>query len=438
VFSDTRVSTKINGITYYLRDGYKKVRSFGDKIVFCMGCLPVAERVFEQIKPNDQVDDIRLLVEKAFNEYDKSNEIAFYILTVDGFGRYVLHTISDKFDFEIKTDVIKNRDIMAAGANSDKALDFASELIGKMPPFEIIKKSYDHVSDEKVGGHLILHEMYVDDNLNVMINKRVLQQIKDIRPLRSIKSYASLDGLAKFRRLQITDENNTALIDSTTRKFYLNNWDLEGAGIIDARLIQAGTMTIDSGFINDLTVTRLKTLDKSDQIGHQVDFVEAQDNYISFKTGIIVGRQQAITPEGFPLYWTDDTKTQLTTESTLYPFYNLTYEPIEKLKIYLEGQGIDSYPIIQLGAGDGIIETSGKGYIIKPAGKLDILYYSKNYGKERRVTLDDSGIEINVGVNDQGIFIKIGDNGEITVEGQNINVKASQNINFDAPIYNFI
>jgi len=490
IASDTAMSAEINNVKYRISNEGKKLHIIDDYIVFISGDLDLSKIIIDDFKRQEQrtLDNLQKLIKFWFDKYIEARPFAkqrlmnghvFNLTLIAQYknGRTKMYEISQQNNFNIQEYKVSGNQylINSVGVHYKEASKLMSKFISKGKSlFEALCEVYNKLSDEEVGG--ILEAYIVDKNGIKTFFKKQIKEKKNIRWMKrepyefteAIKEQILRHGMIAGSSLVIGENNSVlkmfpnqglwlghsefteapfsvdlrghmkaksaeligpagrVLIDTDTGTLFLNNFNLQGAGKIDAQLIQAGTMTTDSGFINDLTVTRLKTLDKSDQIGQSVDFVEAQDNYISFKTGIITSRIHALTPEGFPLYWTNDSKTKLTTEITPYPFYNLTFEPLEKLKIYLEGQGIESYPIIQLGAGDRITETSGKGYIIKPEGKLDIVYYSSNIGRERRISLDDSGI-----------VIRVEGNGDITIEGRNINFKASQNINFDAQLYNF-
>ncbi|GGG16190.1 hypothetical protein [Paenibacillus aceti] len=421
IYSDTRVSTEKNGLSYHIHDNCEKARVFGDKIVFGMGYLPAVEQIFEEIEfSNQQLSDIKKITKDAYDKY--KGEIGVYVLTVDNNGRYVMYTISNLLNFETLPDIIRNNDLGAAGANSDDAIDYIYQQFKlSVRPHQAILGAYNHVVDEKVGGKCILYQLDATDKYHIKINK-FEYRIQDKKKLRKLRTHADMSGQAKFKKVKVTDGNNTALLDSTTRKFYMNNWDIVGVGALDAQFIQAGTLTAEDGFINNLTVNALKTLDKSDSIGDSVDYVYARDNYFKLVTGTITDRQHAKDGNGNLLYWVDAAKSQLTTETTSYPFYNLTYEPVEKFKLYLEGQGVDSYPVMQLGRGDGKTSESAKAFIKKEPDNLNITYHRSNTGAIREVKLDD-----------MGITIKAHDNGTVTIEGKDINVVGTNKVTVSAP-----
>lgn len=426
VYSDTRVSTTgKDGLVYYIHDNYEKAKVYNNMIVVGMGHLSAVKYVFDQFDRSDrQIHDLEQITKDAYDIY--GHEIGMYIFTSDTNGVFWVYTISNLLNFKTSKERIRDTELGAAGANSDKAVEYIYKQLNKrIRPHDAILAAYQHVADERVGGTCILNQLEAVDSYEYHIH-RYKYSIKDTKPLRNYNLHASLDGRAKFKKVQITDGKNTALLDSETRKFYLNNWDIEGIGSLDAKFIRAGALTTDDGFINNLTVNALKTLDKSDNIGDSVDYVHVRDNYIKLTTGTITGRGQAKDSNGNLLYWTDAIKTMLTTEATPYPFYNLTYDPVEKFKLYLNGQGVDSYPVMELGRGDGVTANSAKAIIKKEPDNLNITYHKSNDGAVRKVVLGD-----------MGITIKAESNGDITIEGKNINVKASGDVKFEGLKYDF-
>lgn len=428
LFSDTRVSTKIRGNHYYINDNAEKAKVFGDKIVFGMGRLEAINDIFDCLPSTGmQVQDVQRLAKEQFEKYN-CDELVLYVLAVDHCRRYIVYTLASEDDFSISSDVIKNRDLGGSGANSDKALDYVYQHItsGKYNHhYSYIIDAYHYVADEIVGGKCIIFEVEAVDNYHININRHE-HKIHDKKQLRRLSTQADPRGRAKFTKVNITDGNNTMLMDSETRKFYMNNWDIEGVGSLDAHFIQARTLTSEDGYINNLTVTALKTLDKSEEIGDTVDYVHVKDNFLKFITGTITDRQHAKNNNNQLLYWTDSSKTTLTTEATAYPFYDLTYNPVEKMNFFLEGEGLASYPKMILGTGDGVTSLSGKGIIEKPSGSLNVSYHRSSTGAVREVKLDDIGITI-----------RANDDGTVSIEGKNINVSATNKITMSANEYEF-
>jgi hypothetical protein len=431
LFSDTRACVEIDGETYYSHDGVEKAKVIGDKIIFGMGRVDAVNYVFDTLRieygdlsyfPTGKVKEVAI---DAYNKYNH-DELGIYALETDISGKYVFHTFASELKFEIESEFINNGDIFGAGANSDKALEYIESRLGTTEHvYEIIRDAYRHVTDEKVGGACIIHELDVTEDYKIKF-ARYESYIDDTESLRKLPHHARPDGRAKFKKMQLTDGKNTALLDSESKKFYMNNWDIEGVGSLDAQFIQAGTLTVDDGFINNLTVNALKTLNKSDTIGSSIDYVHAKDNYIKLITGTITDRIQAKDSNDKLLYWTDASKSKLTNTATLYPFYKVTYDPIEKFILKLEGTGADSYPVMQWGRGDNVTQNSAKGFIKKETDNLGITYHRSHTGAVRKVELGDLGITI-----------KAEDNGDITIEGRNITLKSQNTITFDAQKYDF-
>lgn len=430
LFSDTRASVDIGGHTYYSHDGIQKAKVIGGKIIFGMGRVDAVNYVFDTLKAREDkaffAKDVQEVAKEAYEIYEHNQDVlGIYILDVDYNGKYIFYTLASELNFTIESEYINNNDIFGAGANSDKALEYIEQNLGtKEHPYEIIRDSYSHVADEMVGGACVIFELVATDK-EVCIN-RYESPIKDTKVLKTLHKHARPDGKAQFKKLQLTDGSNTALLDSENKKFYMNNWDIVGVGSLDAQFIQAGTLTAEDGFINNLTVNALKTLNKFDTVGSSVDYVYAKDNYIKLITGTITDRIQAKDGNDNLLYWTDSNKSKLTTQATAHPFYKVDYDPIEKFILKLEGNGANSYPVMQWGRGDGVTENSAKAFIKKESGNLGVTYHRSHTGAVREVKLSD-----------MGITIKAQEDGSVLIEGKNITLKATDGIIMDAPKYDF-
>ncbi|AUO05284.1 hypothetical protein C0638_01205 [Paenibacillus sp. lzh-N1] len=130
------------------------------------------------------------------------------------------------------------------------------------------------------------------------------------------------------------------------------------------------------------------------------------------------------------------------------------------------GDGEDAFPCTIAGEGDGAKKfdssnafdpamigepMSSKGFMIKPKGSYEFLYYSSNTGKERSVKLRDNDVTISaegalITISGKNISI-IMDSGslfELTNQGLNANIqgsvsiKSSKGMKFDAPRYDFV
>lgn len=206
----------------------------------------------------------------------------------------------------------------------------------------------------------------------------------------------SMDGTAKFKKLLVTDGNNTLLIDSEKKKFYANEWDMVGLGAIDAELIAANMLSVQDGIISNLTAGRLSTLTNA-ALNDWSNYIRIEGNSIKYITGKVKpgsGVQKTL-PDGRPLYWVSDKQTGLmTVEPTAWPV--LVYEMDEKVKqeITFEGSGDQAEPKRIIGLGDGTPNGS-KAVESKYKGGYKISYGASNTGKDRSVDLADDGIIVN-------------------------------------------
>lgn len=222
VYSDTRVSAKgKDGLDYYIHDNYEKAKIINNMIVVGIGYLPAVKYVFEHFKRSDrQIHDLEQITRDAYDIY--GNEIGMYIFTCDKHGVFWVYTISNLLDFKAQKERIRNNDLGVAGANSDEALQYIYMQLSKgVSPHDAILAAYQHVSNEKVGGTCHLNQLEFVDSFTRKIN-RYKYKIDDKSPLRQYNLRATMDGRAKFKQVKITDGLNTALLDSNTRKFYLN------------------------------------------------------------------------------------------------------------------------------------------------------------------------------------------------------------------------
>lgn len=250
----------------------------------------------------------------------------------------------------------------------------------------------------------------------------------------------AIDLVAK--RLKITADpmggstEDTLLIDASQRKLYLNNFDVEGVGRLDAQNIIVNNLISGEAIINDLTVNRLKTLPKNLNVGGKIDYIEAQDNYIRWITAAINGRTQAKDYNGRLLYWTDAEQKYATTLATAYPMYEYSIANKEiKREISFMGSGAQATPRDIIGAGDGGVNNSTDGkhdsakvYIEKGNGYYNQAYYSSNYAKKRSLELRDDRIDI---YSEEGMVLISSKDYEVFAENGSIALKLSNGSLFE-------
>lgn len=162
--------------------------------------------------------------------------------------------------------------------------------------------------------------------------------------------FVDTDGNLKAVRLtaqelRIEDGNNRALLDAKNRILYLDNFDVIVGELMAERikteLLETVMVTADDGFINDLTVNRLKTL--VDRGIDSVNYIDIRDNIASWITGEkIPGSEYHVqNSKGKYLFWTDELKKQITTRETEFPVIAYKFNELAKLKIYFKSQEKD-------------------------------------------------------------------------------------------------
>nr|WP_186322837.1 phage tail spike protein [Paenibacillus xylanexedens] len=246
-------------------------------------------------------------------------------------------------------------------------------------------------------------------------------------------TWIKMDGTGIFKKIIITDGNNLALLDSEQKKFFMNNWDIVGAGAIDAELLAANILTADDGFISSLVAGKLSTLTNAALQGWS-NYVKIEGKEVKFLTGKVTGAgTHKELPDGRKLYWiSPQQKGEMTTEVTPYPVYVYQMEDKTKMKLFFEGDGEQAYPIIDLGEGDS--RGYGKGSIQKPNGSLDFVYLNSNYGREKSLRLTDDGVTllselgpINIKGKEINLITESGSAIKMTSDGD-IEIKASRNV----------
>jgi phage minor structural protein len=273
----------------------------------------------------------------------------------------------------------------------------------------------------------------------------------------------AMDGTATFKKLIVKDGDNNLLIDSENKIINFGGFDAIGAGRIEAQLISANFVATDVGFISDLTASRLSTLTNASLMDWS-NYIVIKENIAQWITGKVSGSGTHVElPDGRKLYWVESSqKGLITTEETPWPV--MKYEMDEKVKMELkfEGSGLEAFPSIYLGLGDGSTTLSGKAIISKPAEGLEIKSFARSIGTERSIYFLDEGVKVYVhyGVieleHDSGTKFVITQNGNditmihktsgsitINTSGMtaningNINLTASGSINITGTQYNF-
>ncbi|TQR46753.1 hypothetical protein C7Y44_03610 [Paenibacillus popilliae] len=245
--------------------------------------------------------------------------------------------------------------------------------------------------------------------------------------------WIKMDGTAIVKKLIVTDTNNTLLMDSENKKIFMNQWDVIGAGAIDAGLIAANIITSQDGFISDLTAGRLSTLTNVAK-NEWTNYIRVEGNSIKFITGKVKdGSEKHKTLEdGRYLYWKNpDQKGQMTIEKTNYPV--MEYEMDEKIKqeISFDGTGDMAEPRRFIGLGDGSPNDGGRAIERKYRGGYELKYGASNTGRERSINLSDQGIFLKVESGGAKISHNSGSFIEITSDGA-IHIKSTKDMKFES------
>jgi len=245
--------------------------------------------------------------------------------------------------------------------------------------------------------------------------------------------WIKMDGTAIVKKLIVTDKNNTLLMDSENKKIFMNQWDVIGAGAIDAGLIAANIITSQDGFISDLTAGKLSTLTNVAK-NEWTNYIRVEGNSIKFITGKVKdGSEKHKTLEdGRYLYWKNpEQKGQMTIETTNWPV--MEYEMVEKIKqeISFDGTGDQAEPRRFIGLGDGSPNDGGRAIERKYRGGYELKYGASNTGRERSINLSDQGIFLKVESGGAKISHSSGSFIEITSDGA-IHIKSTKDMKFES------
>lgn len=213
------------------------------------------------------------------------------------------------------------------------------------------------------------------------------------------KLYADMNGILHVEdlvatRILLRDGDGHILIDANSKFLNLNAFD-KIVGNLEAENIKAEVITADEGFIQNLVVNQLKTLQR-DAETDTINYIDIQKNTAKWITGKNTGKKEHVkNRNGDLLYWSDTERTSTTTENTGNPAMSYTFDELVKMQIYFESNDPTNYPIIEMGAGGGQ-ENLQKGRIFKDNDGLKIKYFTSQTagGHERSIRLVNEGIFI--------------------------------------------
>ena len=204
--------------------------------------------------------------------------------------------------------------------------------------------------------------------------------------------------------------SNSLYFDITEKVYYFDG--LLSADTIEAIKAEIETIVSQTIIVNhlvatsatiaELTVDQLETSDKvkrylaSDQT--QLDYLRIKEHNAQWITATYAGgednKEQATYRDGIKLlYWLDEFHEGVTDEITDYPVYQYVYVEYTKLKVFFDDIGGNEIPIIELGAGDGVLPLSGKARIYKDVEGLKISFFKNNTGEEIQLKVTNDGVE---------------------------------------------
>lgn len=183
-------------------------------------------------------------------------------------------------------------------------------------------------------------------------------------------------------------------------------------GQLRAESIYSDVITAQDGFITDLVVNRLKTLDAAKISSGTFDYIHIEDNYMRFLEGTSNGStSHAMDYNGNLMYWTDGGHTQRTLKNTGIPVMVQSLSDKEKMKIHFEDRDGEKVPVIEMSVGGS--GSGNMGYIYKTTDDMVFEYFNSG-SKQRRIRLRDEGIVMDT------------KDGVVVVNGGNFYVSATE------------
>lgn len=225
--------------------------------------------------------------------------------------------------------------------------------------------------------------------------------------------FADTDGTLMSRRLRITNGEREALIDAEIGLIDFSKFHTI-VGTLEADNISTDIFVANEGFINDLTVNRLKTIDSRRALQSEINYITVEDNIARWTTGRYVGDgPQARNSRGELLYWADMERKHVTTQVTPYPVYERIYDETDQLAIYFLEDHPDKIPMIEFSVGAPSSGSNKKSYIYKETDQFVIEFFN-TFGYNRRIRMREEGIVLD---NDRdGVVVINGGNFLITTE----------------------
>lgn len=175
VCGDSRVSTcDQNNNHFVVHDNYRKVRQFGNKVIFFLGSLGIAGLdFFNMVNDEDTIEQIVNKAKKVYNDHTVSikyhekearkanpnyqGDYAINIFTIED-EKIIIYQLIHNDDWQLyRQDLTGQNGFMAVGAHRDKAYPYASKIYKNEPHKsikQIILETYEYLADERVGGFM--------------------------------------------------------------------------------------------------------------------------------------------------------------------------------------------------------------------------------------------------------------------------------------------
>ncbi|WP_063565479.1 phage tail protein [Paenibacillus sp. O199] len=205
-------------------------------------------------------------------------------------------------------------------------------------------------------------------------------------------------GNLKAHNAKFYGKAGELLIDTDAGVIDLDKFDMINVGKLMAEMLEVNTILADDGYVNNLTVNRLKTIGKDAEEGQFIDYIDIEGNKIQFITAQVSAKEQAKDSRNRLLFWQDSEKRILTTENTGIIAYSYTL-PKDKMKIKreitFEGSGDAAQPVEKIGTGDGGANDRAKMVNTKYNGGYKQEYKASNNARERSIDFKDTGIYVN-------------------------------------------
>lgn len=508
--ADTAISSKLNGISYRLHNKGEKIHHVDDMIVFSSGDADLSKIIIDEFKTKEDrsINTLKETIKYWFERYylkrpgvkeiaDSGKIVNMTVVAKFENGSPVLYELDQRSEFEIKK--IKAHDKVAyynAGVNCKYDNEyFIDQTETANDVFEAYRNTYANASSEKIGGNLELYVLAKQGIRKILVEKieekpfqwypgdrGVYDNTENIKKM--IEAHAQIEGSSLTLRdgtgvfkifprigMWAGSENfhdapfsvdlfgnlvahkgkfigpaGDVIIDTEAGYMDMDKLDIINVGKLVAEMLEVNTILADDGYINNLTVNRLKTIGKDADVGEYIDYIDIQDNRTRYVTVQVASKEQAKDSRDRLLYWQDSEKRILTTEDTgiIAYSYGLPEENMKiKREITFDGSGDAAQPVEKIGTGDGGANDRARMVNTKYNGGYKQVYKASNNGRIRSVDLSDDGIDMN---SENGrIFITtkeltaMADGGPVKVGNTNgyIEITADGTFNFHGKGFNF-